>query len=508
MTKSPRSSALALLALLVAGAVGCGSDSSTGPHSNGLTIVAGGGQSDTVLSVLPQSLIIQLVEAGGDGGHVVQFSSIAVPSESFLDYAYVKRLDTQVAGTFAVDTTTETGRADIQVVLGQTAGPAPIVVSVPDFGIVDTVTFTATPGRAWGISVSPKDTTVAVNGTATLRGGAVDRYGNVRTDPVVFSALSGPATVSGATVTGTGIGPASVLVTSNGLSDTAFVGVVPAGVLAAGSSAGLRIFNLDGSGMQVVSVETGIGNVRWAPSGTRLAFDQTSGGQDDGGSTLYTMTPSGTISPVDVSPGFRDQWPQWSRDGSTIYYSKIGGAGSSMWHVTSSGTSDDSVPNQNPNFDIFPSPSPDGSKLAYVADLSSTSDLRILTVSTGAVTDLHLVAWAPVWAPTGQTIAYINQLNYSGQIALVNADGTGQRLLSTAIYQQDFDWSPDGQYIIAQNVNTGQFDLIIVATGVTLPLPYTVGFYSPTWNPTSGGGAQRVPTAAPRTRTVTMGHRR
>ena len=147
------------------------------------------------------------------------------------------------------------------------------------------------------------------------------------------------------------------------------------------------------------------------------------------------------------------------------------------------------MPNQNPNFDIFPSPSPDGSKLAYVADLSSTSDLRILTVSTGAVTDLHLVAWAPVWAPTGQTIAYINQLNYSGQIALVNADGTGQ-------------------YIIAQNVNTGQFDLIIVATGVTLPLPYTVGFYSPTWNPTSGGGAQRVPTAAPRTRTVTMGHRR
>jgi Tol biopolymer transport system component len=508
MTISPRSSASALLTLFVAGVVGCGSDSSTGPHSRGLSVIAGGGQSDTVLSVLPQSLIVQLLEPSGDGGHVVQFASVAVPSESFLDYAYVKRLDMQSGSTFAVDTTTSNGRAEIQVVLGQIAGPAPIVVSVPDFGIVDTITFTATPGRAVGISVAPKDTTLAVNGTATLRGGAVDQYGNVRSDPVVFSALSGSATVSGATVTGTGIGPASILVTSNGLSDTAFVGVVPAGVLAAGSSAGLRIFNLDGSGMHVVSVATGIGNVRWAPSGASLAYDQTFEGQDDGGSTLYTITPSGTISSVDVSPGFRDQWPQWSRDGSTIYYSKIGGAGSSMWHVTPGGTSDDSVPNQNPNFDIFPSPSPDGSKLAYVADLSSTSDLRVLTVSTGAVTDLHLVAWAPVWAPTGQTIAYINQLNYSGQIALVNADGTGQRLLSTATYQQNFDWSPDGLYIIAQNANTGQFDLIIVASGATLPLPYTAGFYSPTWNPTSGSSAQRIPTAAPRARTNTMGRRR
>jgi TolB protein len=203
-----------------------------------------------------------------------------------------------------------------------------------------------------------------------------------------------------------------------------------------------------------------------------------------------------------VSPGYYDQWPQWSRDGSTIYYSKISN-GSAIWHVTPTGTSDDSVANQNPSFDIFPSPSPDGTELAYIADFSSTSDLRILTLATGAVADLQVEAWAPVWSPTGQQIAYLNQTNYSAPIAIVNADGTGQRVLTTQAYQQNFDWSPDGQYIVAQNTAGGEFDLINVATGETLPLEFTSSsYYSPTWQPTAGASPQRAPTATPRAKTI------
>jgi hypothetical protein len=454
------------------------------------------------LSVLPQSLIVQLAEPSGDGGHVVQFTSIPVPSQPNLVYAYVHRLDSQTNTTFAVDTTASNGKAEVQVVLGQTAGSAPIVVAVPDFGIADTIRFTATPGRATGISVAPKDTTVTVQGTVTLRGGVTDSYGNVRSDPVTFAVLSGPATISGATVTGTGVGAASVLMTGGGVSDTAFVSVVPSGVLAAGSGAGLRIFNIDGSGMQIVP--TPVGSARWSPSGTVLAFDQTVQGLSDGSSTLATITPMDAVTPVDVSNGLFDQWPQWSRDGTTIYYSKISaGATSAIWHVTPSGTSDDSVSIQDPSFDVYPSPSPDGSELAYIADLSSTSDLRILTLSTGAVTPLHIVAWSPVWAPTGETIAYLNQFSTSGQIAVVNADGSGQRVLSGATYNANFDWSPDGQYIVAQNAVTQRLDLITVATGATFPLTYSAGYYAPSWKPTGGGSPQRVPrAAAPRVRGI------
>ena len=254
--------------------------------------------------------------------------------------------------------------------------------------------------------------------------------------------------------------------------------------------------------MQIVP--TPVGSARWSPSGTVLAFDQTVQGLSDGSSTLATITPMDAVTPVDVSNGLFDQWPQWSRDGTTIYYSKISaGATSAIWHVTPSGTSDDSVSIQNPSFDVYPSPSPDGSELAYIADLSSTSDLRILTLSTGAVTPLHIVAWSPVWAPTGETIAYLNQFSTSGQIAVVNADGSGQRVLSGATYNANFDWSPDGQYIVAQNAVTQRLDLITVATGATFPLTYSAGYYAPSWKPTGGGSPQRVPrAAAPRVRGI------
>jgi hypothetical protein len=494
MRSSSRGSIAARLSLLVTvGAAGCGSANSTGPHTTGLSIAAGSGQTDTVLSTLPQAVIVQLSEAGGGGGHIVQFSSVQIPGSYASYYAYVHRLDSNQPVTFAVDTTTSVGRADMQIVLGEVAGAAPIVIAVPDFGIVDTITFTATPGNAATIGVNPKDTAISIAGTATLRGGAVDSYGNLRSDPVVYSALSGPVTVSGATVTGTAVGPASVLLTCDGKTDTAYVSVVPTGVLAAGSGAGLRVFNLDGSGMQVLSVSTSVGNVRWSPSGSAFVFDQTPGGGDGGTGTLYTVPASGgTAVAVDNSPGFRDQWPQWSRDGSTIYYSHIGGGVSAVYHVTPSGSDDDSVPNQDPSFDISPSPSPDGTKLAYVADLVSTSDLRILTLSTGAVTDLHLFAWAPVWAPSGQTIAYLADGFYQGRVALVNADGSGQQILTQGIYNEDYDWSPDGQYIVASNASTGYFDLINVSTGVALPLPYTAGYYSPSWKPGTGASASAL----------------
>jgi Tol biopolymer transport system component len=488
--------ASALLALLASAAAGCGSNNSTGPHVRGLVVAAGAGQRDTVLSTLPQAVILQLAEAGDLYGHVVQFTSVAVPSSSGF-YAYVHRLDSQFPTTFVADTTSAEGRVEIEVVLGAVAGTVPIIVAVPDFGLVDTITFTATPGKAVTVSVAPKDTTIMLNGSVTLRGGLTDAYGNVLPDPVTFTVLTGPAVVSGTTVTGTAVGIASILATAGGKSDTAYVTALPTGVLAAGSPAGLRIFNIDGSGMQGVNVL--VGSVRWSPSGTSLAFDQTFDGLADGSTTLYTITPTGTTTAVDVSPNYFDQWPQWSRDGATIYYSKISGPGSALWHVTPSGGGDDSVSNQHPSFDIFPSPSPDGSKLAYIADLGSTADLRILTLSSGAVTDLNIVAWAPVWGPTGQ-IAYLNQYASSGQIAVANADGSGQRVLSGTIYDAGFDWSPDGQYIVANN-GTG-LDLIVVATGATLALPNTGSFFSPSWNPSASAGALRVPSAAPRAHAI------
>jgi hypothetical protein len=371
-------------------------------------------------------------------------------------------------------------------------------VSVPDLGLVDTVTLVVRPGNPAGITVAPKDSVITVNGTATLRGGATDSYGNVRSDPVTFSLLSGPATVSNAAVTGTAVGRASILLMSDSRADTAYLSVVPPGVLAAiNPSSGVLgpfVFNLDGSSMQAIPTSPTAGNVRWAPSGTSLAFDQSSDGLTAGSASdqLQSITSAGVVTSLDVSPGYGDRSPQYAPNGAMIYYWKLGSP-DRLWHVTPSGTNDDTVFMQNPYDDLMPSPSPDGSQLAYLSFVNGSPDLRILTLATGALTDLHLLAWAPVWAPSGLTIAYINAFAVQGPIALVNADGSGQRTLTTGTYYQDIDWSPDGQYIVAANVD-GDLNLITVSTGTVLPLHYASGdtWYSPTWNRAAGASALRA----------------
>jgi hypothetical protein len=468
----------------------CGSDA-TAPPPTGIHIVAGAGQTDTVGATLALSLVVQINSPALTPHTAVDFTD--VPYDEFNHaYAYVHRVGASVPAQYVIDTVNSRRQATVQIVLGSKAGPAPILVSVPDLGLLDTVTFTVLPGHAFRIVASPTDTILMVGTTDTLHSAVVDRVGNSRPDPVTYSVVSGSVGISGQVVTATAAGPAIVRVSADGMSDSSFFGIVPLGRLAAGDANGIALVNLDGTDMQQVpGIVNGVGALRWSPAGTSLVFDQTNHGGNDGTPTLRTITLGGTIAVVDVSALGEDQWPQWSRDGSTIYWSNVGTT-SSIWHATPTGGNDDSVSTQSPSFDISPSPSPDGTQLAYVADLGSTSDLRILTLATGAVADLHTVAWAPVWAPSGQRIAYLNQSTVFGRIAIVNADGTNAHVLTSALYYMDMDWSPDGQWLVAVNANTLVVDMINSTTGATVPLPFTFGYWSPAWQPGSNASPSRA----------------
>jgi Tol biopolymer transport system component len=82
------------------------------------------------------------------------------------------------------------------------------------------------------------------------------------------------------------------------------------------------------------------------------------------------------------------------------------------------------------------------------------------------------------WAPTGNVLAYNAK---SSQLALVNSDGTGNRVIAPGRYLPSFSWSPDGKYLIAQNFDTLKLDVIDVTTGVALPVGFTGRMSSPSW---------------------------
>ncbi len=456
--------------------------SSTAPHrpAPGIEFAAGNLGTDTVQATLTQALIVRIVgpPAGQSVAHqIVQFES--VPDSNFSgDEACVEPLTSAAPAAFVADTADSVGEASVVVVLGTQAGRARVVVKVPEFGFVDTASFTVKAGAATGIRGSPLDTAVYVNGSVALHSAAVDRFGNPRTDPVTYAVVSGPATVSGSTVTVTGLGRVAISASANSARDTTYASGVPTGTIAASLDAGgIVVFNLDGSGYKKIT-GTAAGSVKWAPSGTSLVFDQTSAGGTFGGSALLqSVTLDGTLSVLDNSGGAIDAWPAYARDGSSIYYVKLNGA-YNLWRVHPDGSGDSAVAMQNPPGAQFPSVSPDGTQLVYV--VPGPGNIEILTLATGVSTGIGLAGFSAAWSPTSNLIAY---LTASANIAIVHSDGSGQTTPSPATYGLQFDWSPDSKWIIARNTTTAKLELISTTSNLVIPIGFTGTVGSPTWHP-------------------------
>jgi len=139
------------------------------------------------------------------------------------------------------------------------------------------------------------------------------------------------------------------------------------------------------------------------------------------------------------------------------------------------------------------SPSPDGSQLVF--SFLTYSGLNVFTLSTGTGITLPVNAYAPRWSPSGTAIAYLVITSGAlGAINIIQADGTGNRvILSGGLFARGVDWSPDGQWLLAQNASTSQFDIINVNTGMALPLPFTnANTWGASWGPLPSLSATRV----------------
>jgi hypothetical protein len=464
-----------LAVVTLAGLSAC-SSSSTAPLARAkVTVISGAGQSDTVQATVPGLLTVQ-VSGSGSAGAVVQF----VPADTADAYVMAPS-GAATPALFVADTSDANGKASARVVLGTHAGVARVIVRVPALALVDTAAFTVTPGAAAALTGGPRDTTLYVGTALAVRITVADRFGNPRTDRVTLGSLVGPIVLSGAdTIRSQAYGTASIVATAGPFADTLRLAIVPPGQLAAVGQ-GMVMFNLDGSGYRQLANVSGA-YPRWSPSGARIVFD--------GASTLASIDTTGAFTQFGVVSSSEQlpvqQFPQFSRDGQWVYFSQVPlvGYGQTLWRTAGTGTGlEQSVLSTAAQNTYAPSPSPDGTHLVYVQGDLQTTNLEILDLSTGVSDSLPITGTLPVWAPTGDLIAF-NNLN-TGQIFVVHSDGTGQRAIGTvgAVYGQDVDWSPDGQWIVAANATTGLVEVINVSSNLVLPLTYTQGLSQPIWRP-------------------------
>jgi len=468
-------------------------------------VISGAGVSDTILTVLPQVLVVEVVDGTGNGvpNQAVTFNPVIGQS------AYPGLAFPSASGGQVVVTTDGRGYAETRIHFSANAGPAAIAVSDQGGGRGDTAHFTVRPGAPTGVGAIPSDTAVYVGHQFALRGAIVDQWGNPVDASVQYSAPSAEISIAAGVLSGVQIGRGSYVVSGTVAGvrkvDTGRVSVVPPGVLAATDNGNIYIFNTDGSAFHRVLTNVRNSDPRWSPSGAEIAYDESMispMGSDLGGpdSLIHTVDTLGNVRTIS-SPaiGGVHQGPQYSHDGVWIYFARFPGnfkgnpgGPPSLWRMHTDGSSAAPVTVATPGAYGYPSPSPDGSQLAFELmtpngpfDWGGT--VESLMLSTGALTPLSVSGNEPVWSPTDTLILYIQTTfegDDQGPIWVIHPDGTGQRQVGTGTYGPGFDWSPDGVWIAAYGVGGFRIEIVNVQTGLRLPLNFLpLTLVSVTWRP-------------------------
>ncbi|MDQ6633639.1 MAG: Ig-like domain-containing protein [Gemmatimonadota bacterium] len=469
----------------------CSGSTEPVPRAPSLKFVAGANVTDTIQSILPQALLVEVHDSTGaiaPPGTVVRFESLI--DQSRPSWAYVEPLTSTFFGTFASAPTGQDGRAAVIVQLGYRAGPVRIVVSVPILGLVDTAHFTVTPGAAAQVHITPIDTTLATGKSYTLTGGVTDRFGNTRSDPVTWSASGPGITVSSAgVVTTVAAGRHTITASASALgTGTASVSVVPQGrtvVWGSPYSTG-SIYTIDLDGTNRTDVATvndgGIGsNPAWIPGTNTIVHShyvnalQTLHKVDAGGGAA---SPFFAAQPPNVS---HEAEPVPSADGQWLYFSAYDTRCNSSAYCLYRSRIDGSAPELLGSFisstdpSWRPAPSPDGSKVAFMlGGPYGTGTIKVFDVATKTTSSWGLPGEAPVWSPDGAQIAYVSN---TGGINLITPDGSITRTLAPGYgFGRPLGWSPDGKWIVGQS--GGMLQLIDVAGGAVLPLRWSGGLNS------------------------------
>lgn len=119
------------------------------------------------------------------------------------------------------------------------------------------------------------------------------------------------------------------------------------------------------------------------------------------------------------------------------------------------------------------SPAPDGTKIAYVANLDGGSQIYVVDLVTSEARQLTFEKqgqgknFGPSWSPDGKYIMFASDRNkgVALEIYRMNADGSNQRRLTTnTAFDADVAWAPDSRKV-AFNANRTSADLQVYTMG-------------------------------------------
>lgn len=219
---------------------------------------------------------------------------------------------------------------------------------------------------------------------------------------------------------------------------------------------------------------------RWSPDGQRIAFVSDRSGRRQ----IYVMdTDRSNI--MQVTNDMAGAWDAtWSPDGSQIAYVSSRDGNSELFVMREDGSGLIRLTNNTANEGSL-AWSPDGRLIAFKREIDDDrhTDIFVIDVNTLETTRLTYRAtysYHPAWSPDGQRIAFA-----SGDVWMMNADGTDLHSLGVEIGAWSPVWSPDGGYIAFNCYDPNQ-DIYVIRTdgaGLARLTQSASSDYGPAWAP-------------------------
>ncbi len=212
------------------------------------------------------------------------------------------------------------------------------------------------------------------------------------------------------------------------------------------------------------------------PAPTPMAIRTT----DDGAAHTEQLYRLGAA-PADARPlgpaATRVRGPVVSRDGRVILVETDLESFRDIYRVDAA-TGEPTRLTSSPQGSFEPTLSPDGARMAYVANREGDAELYVQDVAVDAA-DLRLTVsprddWAPAWSPDGAWIAFLSDRDGAPRVFLVRPDATDRRPASpTEIAGEPGPplWSPDGArlaFAVSTRDGASEIWTIEVATGTAM----------------------------------------
>ena len=143
----------------------------------------------------------------------------------------------------------------------------------------------------------------------------------------------------------------------------------------------------------------------------------------------------------------------------------------------------------NPEYDISPKWSPDGTKIAFLRSNGFQYDIYVMNADGSnqmRITSNRVIADFPEWSPDGTRIVFAIEVSNTREIYVMNADGTNLTPLTNSGGNTSPRWSPDGTRIVFYRFGSAVGIYVMNADGSNqTQLTNSRYDFSPRWSPDS-----------------------